>query len=85
MLKLLSLFMIKVYYKVNDIMKGFGIKCINRNKIVGCGLKNQSFIKVFTIFFKAILSRNFFSLLDYIIKGKNQLLYLVAVPYLDSK
>ena len=33
--------MMDFYYKGNDTMKGFGIKCINCNKIVGCELKNK--------------------------------------------
>ena len=41
MLKLFYVFIIKFYYKVNETMKCFGIKCINIKEIFGCEMRNQ--------------------------------------------
>ena len=39
-------------------MKGFGIKCINFNKIVGFEMRNQNPSENFTVFIKAVVFRN---------------------------
>ena len=39
------------------IMKGFEIKCIHCNKIVGCKLKNKNVRKVLAVFVKAVVFR----------------------------
>ena len=41
MLKCFSMFIIKHYYEDNEKMKGFGIKNMNCNKMVGCKIINK--------------------------------------------
>ena len=75
MLKVFSIFMIKLYYKDNDNVKRFVNKYINSKKIVSCKMINKNLSEFFTVLINYYYASTCWSLLDYKIKGTRPVIF----------
>ena len=74
-LKVFSMFMIKMYYKGNDIKRIIGIKYINCKKIVVNELKNKKLSEIITVFVKVVVCSACWYIVDQRTKKPNKVQY----------
>ena len=75
MLKLFYMFMIKIYYKDNNITRGISTKCINIKKLGSYELKNGNISETIPVFVKSVVFQNIG--ISWIIESKELVKFII--------